>query len=110
MMIVVDVNIIVERCETVVVLYQCRHYHNITVEHSETVVLNWCRQNSWLSCHAYSIELNNTVLTVVSSKKWCHFLTTAGQRRPLFSPANGQFFISTRRWEACSRVYHQFHS
>ncbi len=64
---------------------------------------NWCRQNCWLSCHAYLIELVNTMLTVVSSKKWCHFLTTAGPRRPLFSPANGQFFISTWRLEASSR-------
>jgi hypothetical protein len=29
-----------------------------------------------------------------------YFLTAAGQRRPLFSPANGQIVLSTRRRKA----------
>jgi hypothetical protein len=33
-----------------------------------------------------------------------HFLTAAGQKRPFFSPANGQFLITTRRLEACRGI------
>jgi hypothetical protein len=39
----------------------------------------------------------------VIEKSSCQFLT-ALVVDPVFSPANGQFFISTRRWKACQGV------
>jgi hypothetical protein len=81
-MIVVDVDIIAERSETVVSLK------------SHTVVLKLMSSKllivmSGIFDRARQYDANGGI-----NKKWCHFLTTAGQIRPLFSPANGQLFIS----------------
>ena len=53
------------------------------------------RQSCWLSCHARSrsIPLVVVISTVMISSKFGSFFTAT----VIFSPSNGQFFISTRR-------------
>jgi hypothetical protein len=57
--------------------------------------------NCLLSCHASSIELFNTNSTVVSWKNCRVIFSPRWLRRPIFRPANGQFFITTRRGMTC---------
>ena len=45
-----------------------------------------------------SIQINGGVVDIIST---LIFDRRAGQRQPLFSPANGQIFISTRQRKAC---------
>jgi hypothetical protein len=71
-----------------------RHYHNI-VERSETVV-------KIVDCHVIIINsphhcgFNRRIIEKSSG----HFLI-ALVVDPIFSPANGQIIICTRRWKAC---------